>query len=651
MRFAVSLLTILGIASVIGTVIPQNRPPQDYVFQFGPFWAKIFDALGLYDVYSSAWFVLIMLFLVVSTTLCLWRNIPPFMREMRSFRLKATEKSLALMTHSEVLSGQLAPDVAEQYLQAQGFQTKREIRDTGTLIAAKKGSLNRLGYICAHVALIVICLGGLIDSNLITKVGILSGRIVPDKTAQFANEFKAHSRLGAGNLSFRGDITLPEGQSTDAIFLNTGNNGFLVQELPFTVTLNRFHVDYYDTGMPKNFASDITVTDKKSGKSQSTTIRVNHPLTVDGVTIYQASFGDGGSPLEFDIWELSTTDPSPQSLKVRSLSSMPLALGHTEYRLSFTDFKATNVENMDDENTSDSLARTLTDVRSVRGTTEMRNVGASIRYDIRDQAGQTINYMNYMLPQMRNGMPYYFYGTKKPDEAQFRWMAIPLDQEGGVHSFMLLRQAFADPQMIAEVARETAQGVSPAQYERVVKLVDNVLRLFSHGGYEDVDMFIRTQVPPNEQEEMARFFYQILAYAGNQMLSDVLAKSGQAAWEASPARERFVLDSLQALTAMRHYSAPVLLQLRDYEEVNSSGLQMTRSPGEVLVYIGSLLLTLGAIFMFYLREKRAWVMMGDTHIRFAMSANRHKRDLDKEFPHHVLNLEQLIKDVPYESKS
>ncbi|MDO5686126.1 MAG: cytochrome c biogenesis protein ResB [Neisseria sp.] len=649
MRFAVALLSILGIASVIGTVIQQSRPPQDYVAQFGPFWVKIFDFLGLFDVYASWWFVVIMLFLVLSTGLCLWRNIPPFVREMRSFRLKTTEKSLSLMAHSHVFPHTLSPQIAEQYLQAQGFQTRRDEREDAVLIAAKKGSLNKLGYICAHVALIVICLGGLIDSNLLLKIGMLSGRIVPDHTAQYASDFPPQSRLGAGNLSFRGDITLPEGQSTDAVFLSTGNNGFLVQELPFTVKLNRFHVDYYDTGMPKNFASDITVTDKHSGQSTDTTIRVNHPLKMNGVTIYQASFGDGGSPLEFDIWHLNDPAPQAQQLKVRSLSTVPLQLGSDEYQLSFTDFKATNVENIA-EAEAGSFGTALKDVRSVRSSDTMQNIGASIRYDIRDQAGQAYQYMNYLLPQVRDNAAYYFYGVKKPDEPQFRWLGIPLDQDGGTQSFMLLRQAFNNPDMIAAVAEKTAVGVAPDYHDRAVKLADDVMRLFRQGGYEAIDTFIRTAIPAGEQEEMARLFYQIIASSTNQMLTEVLANNGLPAWEASEGRTRFVLDSLQAMTGLHHYPAPVLLQLRHYEEVNASGLQMTRSPGESLVYLGSLLLTLGAIFMFYLREKRAWVMIGNEHTRFAMSANRHRRDLDKEFPRHIGNLEQLIKDIPHESK-
>ena len=42
MRFAISLLVILAIASIIGTVLTQEDPYPNYVNQFGPFWADIF---------------------------------------------------------------------------------------------------------------------------------------------------------------------------------------------------------------------------------------------------------------------------------------------------------------------------------------------------------------------------------------------------------------------------------------------------------------------------------------------------------------------------------------------------------------------------------------------------------------------------------
>ena len=69
MRFAISLLTLLAIASVVGTVLKQNEPFNAYLNQFGPFWFPIFEQLGLYCVYHATWFLVVLTFLVVSTCL------------------------------------------------------------------------------------------------------------------------------------------------------------------------------------------------------------------------------------------------------------------------------------------------------------------------------------------------------------------------------------------------------------------------------------------------------------------------------------------------------------------------------------------------------------------------------------------------------
>ena len=60
MRFSISLLTVICIASVIGTVLKQHEPFGNYVNQFGPFWAEVFRAVDLYTVYSAWWFLLIL---------------------------------------------------------------------------------------------------------------------------------------------------------------------------------------------------------------------------------------------------------------------------------------------------------------------------------------------------------------------------------------------------------------------------------------------------------------------------------------------------------------------------------------------------------------------------------------------------------------
>ena len=651
MRFAVALLSLLGIASIIGTVLQQGQPLANYLVKFGPFWTEIFGFLGLFDVYASGWFVLIMLFLVLSVSLCLWRNIPPFMREMKSYRLKASRQSLAAMRHSTLQEGGgITPEVAQRYLAVQGFSSKTAVRDDGSvLVAAKKGAMNKWGYIFAHAAIVVICLGGLIDSNLLLKAGMLAGKIVPDNEAMFANDFKPESTLGAGNISFRGNVNIIEGQSADVVFLNA-DKGMLVQDLPFSVELKKFHIDFYNTGMPKDFASDLVVTDKESGKKIEQTIRVNHPLTLHGITIYQASFADGGSDLKFKAWNLAGNQRKPAQMDAVSMREFPLDMGGKKYRLEFDQFTAMNVEDMSTppEKRAQSLQNTLNDVRAVRQEKKFTNIGPSIIYRLRDDAGQAVEYKNYMLPMKQEEDYFFITGTREGLEQQYRWLRLPADGEAKIDTFMALREALNDEDFRRQAVAKATAATPEHLRGQFNQAVENTLGLFAKGGYIALNDFIANNIPQAEQEKMQDYFYQILYGAMNTLLDETIRRDGLSAWPQSDARNRFLINSLDAYTGLTVYPAPVLLQLEGYKEVRSSGLQMTRSPGASLVYIGSVLLVLGTVFMFYIREKRAWLLFDGGKVRFAMSSSRNERDLDKEFPEHSLRLQQLAEDLNHD---
>ena len=651
MRFAVALLSLLGVASIIGTVLQQNQPAANYLVKFGSFWTQIFHFLGLYDVYASAWFVVIMLFLVISTSLCLIRNVPPFLREVKSYRENAKEKSLAAMRHSALLEDKVSPEVAARYLEVQGFSSKTVTRDDGAvLVAAKKGAMNKWGYIFAHIALIVICLGGLIDSNLFLKIGMLTGRIVPDNNAMYAKDFKPESVLGAGNLSFRGNVNITEGQSADVTFLNA-DSGMLVQDLPFEVKLKRFHIDFYNTGMPRDFASDLEVTDKATGEKIERTIRVNHPLTLHGITIYQASFADGGSDLKFKAWNLADPRREPVALKATSMRDFPLNIGDTEFKLEFDQFTALNVEDMSrpSEGKTQSLQSTINDVRAVtQENKRFTNIGPSIIYRIRDNAGQAVEYKNYMLPIKQEEDYFFITGTRRGLDQQYRWLRIPMDKAGKVDTFMAMRELLRNESARKKIIATATLGAPADIREQFTLAATNTLSVFAQGGYLALDEFVTKSIPQAEQERMQGYFYQMLFGVMNAVLDETLKTYQFEAWPQDEARNRFLLHSMDAYTGLTEYPAPMLLQLDGYTEVRSSGLQMTRSPGAALVYIGSVLLVLGTIFMFYVREKRAWLLFSDGRIRFAMSSSRNERDLQKEFPQHIQRLQQLAKDLNHD---
>jgi cytochrome c biogenesis protein len=105
-----------------------------------------------------------------------------------------------------------------------------------------------------------------------------------------------------------------------------------------------------------------------------------------------------------------------------------------------------------------------------------------------------------------------------------------------------------------------------------------------------------------------------------------------------------------ALSDSFFYGAPVYLALEDFTEVKASGLQVTRSPGKKVVYLGCLLLVLGVFSMFYIRERRIWVWVreqgGDAphqaHALMAMSTQRKTLDFEREFDELKTRLPQAV---------
>jgi cytochrome c biogenesis protein len=120
MRFAIALLVVLAIASIIGTVLTQEDPYPNYVNQFGPFWADIFRGVSLYNVYSAWWFMLIMIFLVISVSLCVIRNGPKMIADMKSWKDRVREAGLRAFHHKgefEVSTSRAETSVAQARLQ------------------------------------------------------------------------------------------------------------------------------------------------------------------------------------------------------------------------------------------------------------------------------------------------------------------------------------------------------------------------------------------------------------------------------------------------------------------------------------------------------------------------------------------------------
>jgi len=666
MRFAISLLTVIAIAATIGTVLKQNEPMPNYVNQFGPFWFEVFNKLGLYAVYSAWWFLLIMGFLVASTSLCIARNGPKMLRDARSWRDNVREQSLRNFHHkaewsSPLPHAELGAELAQR-AGAAGFRTRLVGKGDAVLVTAKRGAANKLGYIFAHSAIVIICLGGLLDSNLpIRFQEWFDGKTPFNGNGLIANIPASH-RLGLGNPTFRGNTFIPEGASSSTAIIPE-QDGVLVQDLPFTIQLKRFIIDYYSTGMPKLFASEVMVRDNETGKTFPATIKVNQPLVYKGIAVYQSSFDDGGSKLKLSAYPMtgSREDTFPVAGEVGGTTDLGSDAGNG-YTVEWSGFRAFNVENMAQEGQD---VRAVNPAKGFEGRMaaelhhgllgaatgdikdkQLKNVGPSVQYKLRDKNGQAREYNNYMLPVRIDGADVFLAGMRDAPDEPFRYLRIPADDNGSVAEWMRLRAALFNPALRAKAAAHYAQtAIADAQGDagklrtQLAASTQKGLAIFAGdkdgGGYMAVSRFLE-KVPALDQEKAADIFMKILNGGMWELWQAARAQDGLQPVPFDEKHARFLQLATNALSDAVFYHAPVYLQLKDFDQVKASVLQVTRSPGKKIVYLGCLLLVLGIFSMFYVRERRLWIWLkpapdGGTQALMALSTQRKTLDFDKEF--------------------
>jgi cytochrome c biogenesis protein len=662
MRFAISLLTLISIASITGTVLKQNEPMTNYVNQFGPFWFEVFSKLNLYAVYSTWWFLVIMGFLVVSTSLCLLRNAPKMLKDMRSWRENVREQSLRNFHHK----AEWRVDISRAALTAQtlarvtanGYKTKVVEKENATLIAAKQGAANKWGYIFAHASIVIICLGGLLDSDLPIRIQKLLFNKTPFAGNGIIAQIPEQHRLGLGNPTFRGNTLIPEGSSSSTAIISQ-QDGVLIQDLPFTIQLKRFIIDYYSTGMPKLFASEVVVTDHENGKVFPATIKVNEPLIYRGVAVYQSSFEDGGSKLKVTGYPMQGAAHAAFTLQGEVGNSTPLAAAgkNADYTVEWSGFRAFNVENMakngqdvravnPNQGLSSNFDKHLGSAAKSANNKDLKNVGPSVQYKLRDRNGQAREYHNYMQPVLVDGAYVFLAGMRESPADQFRFLRIPADDNDTVDEWMRLRAAILNPQLRELAAQRYAQRALPEARDGVSALRAQLqasalkgLTIFAgdgqDAGYIAVSKFLE-RIPAQDQEKAADIFMKIMNGSMWDLWQIAREKEGLKPVELDEKHGRFLQLATNAISDAFFYGAPVYLQLQGFDEVKASVLQVTRSPGKNIVYFGCLLLVLGVFSMFYIRERRVWIWIkaeddGGAHAIMAMSSQRKTLDFEKEF--------------------
>ena len=666
MRFAISLLTIICIASVIGTVLKQNEPATNYVNQFGPFWAEVFTTLKLNAVYSAWWFLLILAFLVVSTSLCIARNTPKILADLKTYKENIREHSLKAFHHKAEGHLQDAPEAAAkrlgQLLVTGGWKVRLQSRETpqgtGWMVAAKAGAANKIGYIAAHSAIVLVCVGGLLDGDLMVRAQMWFGGKAVYNGGGLIADVPAQHRLSERNPAFRGNLMVAEDTASSTAILNQ-SSGILLQELPFAIELKKFIVEYYSTGMPKLFASDIVIHDKATGEKKEARVEVNHPVSYNGIEIYQSSFDDGGSSVKLQAVPMAAAT-RPFEVDGTIGGSTELSNGAEKMRLEFTGLRVINVENMAGNGAQGQGVdvrkvdlRSAIDQRMGAGhktttTKELRNVGPSVSYKLRDAAGQAREYNNYMLPvDAGDGVPVFLLGMRENPSEPYRYLRPPADENGALDGFLRLRSALSDAGLRERaVQRYARKAVDPQRPELTQQLADSAARALGlFAGQEEVKGqkvaglqaladFLEANVPEAERARAGDMFVRILN--GSLLELDAVARE-QAKAKPLPQDKvsGFMSQAVLALSDAPFYPAPMTFLLKDFKQVQASVFQVARAPGKTVVYLGCLFLILGVFAMLYVRERRLWVWLapqaGGSQASLALSSNRKTMDMDREF--------------------
>ena len=663
MRFAISLLVYICLASLVGTVVPQGRTPNAYIDQFGPFWFEVLDKFSIWHIYNNWWFLVTMAFLVVSTSLCLARNAPKMLKEANSFREQIRSTSLRSFHHRVEL--ETARDVpnssgsVQAWLKKQGYGLRLRTEGDAVLIAAKKGSGNRLGYIFAHAAIVIICVGGLLDSELPVRLQIWLFGKTPIVENMLIADVPAQGRLSLRNPSYRANVLVPEGGARDTAVVNV-DDGALVQPLPFSLKLKKFIVDYYSTGMPSRFASEVEVTDPDTGKSFDATIEVNEPLHFKGVTVYQSSFDDGGSEVELVGYSLTGEKIVELDLKARvgQSSDIKFAGPGKEVKADITKLRPINVEDLTagepaaPKALSEHVAA-VTGSAAGKKNANLRNVGPSIEYRLTDESGQTRLFHNYMLPVELDGMSVFLAGVQEPGLSGFRYLRIPADDHGSVKEFMLLRAALADPAMRRQAAENFVQSYRGTAVEQkaLQTSAERALDTFASGGLGAISEFLERNVPKAEQQRAADIIARLLSSSVAELYRLTRERAGLAPIGSTPEQlekaENWSRLAVAALSDLAFYPAPVLFTLKSFDHVQASVFQVSRTPGKLIVYVGCLLLVLGVFTMFYVRDRRIWVWLrptehaGGTRVLAAMTSQKRTLDFNREFEQLQLALGRL----------
>ncbi|GLU09004.1 hypothetical protein SLE2022_258840 [Rubroshorea leprosula] len=275
------MFTIAGLMAV-GTIIDQGETPEFYFQKYpedspvlGFFTWKWVLTLGLDHMYSSPIFLGMLVILAASLMACTYTTQIPIVKVAKRWNFIQSADAIRKQEFSDTLPKASVRDLGILLMGA-GY----EVFLKGPSLYAFKGLAGRFAPIGVHLAMLLIMAGGTLSA--------------------------------AG--SFRGSVTVPQGLNF-VIGDVLGPSGFLsipTEAFNTEVHVNRFYMDYYDSGEVSQFHTDLSLLDLKGKEVMRKTISVNDPLRYGGITMYQTDWS-------FSALQILKDDEGPFNLAMAPL--------------------------------------------------------------------------------------------------------------------------------------------------------------------------------------------------------------------------------------------------------------------------------------------------------------------------------------------
>ncbi|SHL08293.1 cytochrome c biogenesis protein [Desulfatibacillum alkenivorans DSM 16219] len=257
-KLSIFLLLTVAAASVIGTLIPQEGMAEIHHPMYSPFLDAVFIKLGFFNVYKAWWFQLLLGLLALNLVVCTLKRLPITWKLVTGVTPGFSRgKFKSIKEKHEIklnMPAQKARDAVLDVVSSRFKTVKAAEDEDGYTVYAEKGRWTRMGFYVIHLSFLLILAGALLGSL----------------------------------FGYSGSLNLEEGQTSQTVEVGVDRQR---RDLPFAVKCERFEVKYYEgRDSVSEFTSDVTITEP--GKAPwRTFIRVNHPLRLHGVSLYQASYG------------------------------------------------------------------------------------------------------------------------------------------------------------------------------------------------------------------------------------------------------------------------------------------------------------------------------------------------------------------------